>query len=171
YDRALPRLRRFHFPVTLYVTTYYAVKETPIFRLMIQYFLWKTTVNQIDGSTLGIGMTGTFDVGHPAAREAFGETVMAIGETRLSENDRLELCTRLGRSLDVSFDEIRNSRMVSVMTTAEIARAAADGVDIQLHTHRHRLSGGDEGVAREIRDNRAVLEPLVGRRLRHGCYP
>src|SRR5262249_49826858 len=73
--------------------------------------------------------------------------------------------------LDVSFDEIRNSRMVSVMTTAEIARAAADGVDIQLHTHRHRLSGGDEGVAREIRDNRAVLEPLVGRRLRHVCYP
>jgi hypothetical protein len=28
-----------------------------------------------------------------------------------------------------------------------------------------------EAMAREIADNRAVLEPLVGRQLRHLCYP
>src|SRR5579872_2904765 len=34
--------RAFAFPMTLYVTTYYVTKGTPIFRLCVRYMLWKS---------------------------------------------------------------------------------------------------------------------------------
>ena len=42
---------------------------------------------------------------------------------------------------------------------------------MQLHTHRHRFPASHELALRELRDNRAVLEPLAGHPLRHFCYP
>jgi hypothetical protein len=40
-----------------------------------------------------------------------------------------------------------------------------------LHTHRHRFPEEETAASREIADNRAVLEPVVGVPLRHFCYP
>ncbi len=53
----------------------------------------------------------------------------------------------------------------------QIGELAADGVDIQLHTHRHILPADRAGVEREIRDNAAVLEPIAGSAREHFCYP
>jgi peptidoglycan/xylan/chitin deacetylase (PgdA/CDA1 family) len=46
------------------------------------------------------------------------------------------------------------------------------GLDIQLHTHRHRISkAGHFCIEEEVEDNRARLEPLTGQPLQHFCYP
>ena len=37
-----PILREFDYPATLYQTSYYAAKQTPIFRLVVQYMFWKS---------------------------------------------------------------------------------------------------------------------------------
>jgi len=57
------------------------------------------------------------------------------------------------------------------MRPEEIAALAADGIDFQLHTHRHRLPLDRDATEREIRDNRAVLAPVARRDLAHFCYP
>ena len=50
-------------------------------------------------------------------------------------------------------------------------QVAAEGADVQLHTHRHRAPHAPDLLVREIVDNRNRLEPLTGRRAEHFCYP
>ena len=58
------------------------------------------------------------------------------------------------------------------MSPAEVTQLATAGFDIQLHTHRHRLSMDNrDEVAREIQDNRQRLQSWVGAEARHFCYP
>ena len=46
------------------------------------------------------------------------------------------------------------------------------GVDLQLHTHRHRFNGeSQESVRQELHDNRQSLEKLTDQPLVHFCYP
>ena len=48
---------------------------------------------------------------------------------------------------------------------------AADGADIQLHTHRHRTPLDRELFLREIEDNRQSIQAMTGLRASHFCYP
>jgi peptidoglycan/xylan/chitin deacetylase (PgdA/CDA1 family) len=57
------------------------------------------------------------------------------------------------------------------LSSSELAGLHREGLDIQLHTHRHRLPEDPTSVMAEIADNRRVLEPIVGQRLVHLCYP
>jgi peptidoglycan/xylan/chitin deacetylase (PgdA/CDA1 family) len=50
-------------------------------------------------------------------------------------------------------------------------RLAADGADIQLHTHRHRAPLDRELFLREIADNRHSIQAMTGLRPSHFCYP
>ena len=46
------------------------------------------------------------------------------------------------------------------------------GVDIQLHTHRHTLGGGNESIIlREISDNRTMIKKVCSHTPIHFCYP
>jgi len=58
------------------------------------------------------------------------------------------------------------------MRPHEIEHLAKEGVDFQLHTHRHRTPL-DEGLFRkEIRDNRRRIQSMIGpKSLNHFCYP
>ena len=53
----------------------------------------------------------------------------------------------------------------------EVMRLAADGADIQLHTHRHRTPLDRELFLREIEDNRQSIQAMTGLRPSHFCYP
>jgi peptidoglycan/xylan/chitin deacetylase (PgdA/CDA1 family) len=63
------------------------------------------------------------------------------------------------------------SRMLGIMSVGEIAELVRSGFDIELHSHRHRFPAKREDAIREIDDNRSVLEPVTGKRLKHFCYP
>jgi peptidoglycan/xylan/chitin deacetylase (PgdA/CDA1 family) len=71
----------------------------------------------------------------------------------------------------VDLRPVREGRWLSLASVDELRAAAREGLDVQLHTHRHRFPVSRELALRELRDNRAVLEPLAGRALRHFCYP
>ena len=58
------------------------------------------------------------------------------------------------------------------MTVQEANEIAKNGVDIQLHTHRHIFPDDDEHMAlKEIADNKSALESVVDKELKHFCYP
>ena len=57
------------------------------------------------------------------------------------------------------------------MTRDEAAEVARDGIDVELHTHRHRTPNDHALFLREIADNRARIERIRDGVARHFCYP
>ncbi len=59
------------------------------------------------------------------------------------------------------------------MTPDEVSALPRDLVDVQLHTHRHRVPREEEPFRQEIRDNREEIHILRdhGAEAEHFCYP
>lgn len=53
----------------------------------------------------------------------------------------------------------------------DLSKLCAEGLDLQLHTHRHCLPVEDELLADEINANRKVIEELSCRPANHLCFP
>jgi peptidoglycan/xylan/chitin deacetylase (PgdA/CDA1 family) len=178
YRVAWPLLQRYGFSATIYTTSYYCVKEHPVFGLVVEYMLWGTRATTLDLDQLGLDLqrAGTRLRGHVALRDAttrqqLARQIAEHGETACTEEERVAIARFLGRQLDVDYDALAASRILSLMTLAEIGELAAAGADIQAHTHRHRFPPSEHEARRELDDNRRALEPAVGRRLEHFCYP
>ncbi len=169
---AVPVLVELGLPATIYLTTYSSVRETPIFRLVVQYMFWKTGVIELRLSDIGLSDEGSVRIEDDAAREAVAWLIIRYGESApRSEEDRVALCRRLGSVLRVDYEEIVRKRPFTLMTLSEVRGAVELGMDLQLHTHRHRLPAEPDLIRREIEENRSILEPIVGERLYHFCYP
>jgi peptidoglycan/xylan/chitin deacetylase (PgdA/CDA1 family) len=62
--------------------------------------------------------------------------------------------------------------MFAFMAPEEAATLPGQGIDLQLHTHRHRFpSHMPQAVADEIHANRAALARIAPGPFRHLCYP
>ena len=168
---AAPRLKAHGFPATVYVTTYYVDNSNPIYRLVVQYMFWKTRRTVVELPILPMPEVAKVDLTEHSQAERAMWSWIRHGEER-SEAERVELCRRLGELLDVGYDDIVKSRAMQLMSPAEIASLEQAGLDVQLHTHRHRFPNDDrQDAEREIDDNRRSLGRwLAGERL-HFCYP
>ena len=167
---ALPLLRRYRYPATIYVTTYYVVRNHPIFRLVLQYCFWRGTGQTLALDGLWPECRGTVTLGSPKSERALWALIRR-GEWCGDESERVHVSREVARRVGVDYEELARSRRFTLMRGEQIADAAASGAGIELHTHRHRLPLDKVQLHREIAENRSVLEPLVGRRLRHLCYP
>jgi peptidoglycan/xylan/chitin deacetylase (PgdA/CDA1 family) len=168
---AAPLLKTRRLPATVYVTTYYVVHQSPVFRLTVQYMFWKTGRDRIDLATLATSLTGTVDLSDPQGKEETAWSIIRHGEESCTQPQREGLLRRLGSQLGVRYEAIAASRKFSLMTEEEIEELAKQGFDFQLHSHRHRMSENPDQIVGEIRDNRAVLADLVRGPLEHFCYP
>lgn len=172
YRHMLPALEAHGLPATIYVTTYFAERQYPVFDLVVRYLLDRAGPQDLDLAALGIPGGGRYSLGSVAARAEAGEAIMAYERAQLDGVGRHAFGARLGAALRLDYDQIVQQKVFHLMSLDEIAETVERGHDIQLHSHRHRIPFDDpDGLAREIVDNRAVLEPLAKRRLRHFCYP
>lgn len=173
YRWAFPLLQRYRTPAVLYLTTYYFVKQTPVFRLIVSYMFWKSDLSR--ASFEGLGIPALESQGElrltAEAKADLSQEVADHGDDNCDNEGRVALCEALARCLGLDYERIRADRVFSLMAPEELEAMAADLVDIELHTHRHDFPLEAEPAQREIRDNRAVIEPIVGHRLRHFCYP
>lgn len=168
---AMGLVRDFGLPMTFYVTTYYVTKQTPVFRLLVQYLFWKTDRRELNVEGLP-GMDGeTVLIQGTDRGEELKWGLIRHAEEQLDEPGRVALSRELGARLGVDYETLCQDRRLSLMNVEEVARMKAAGVDIQLHTHRHRMPSDAAQMSQEIRDNRAVLEPVVGHPCDHLCYP
>ena len=69
------------------------------------------------------------------------------------------------RPLDIPLAFRRIRKAVEPFATAAMFELAADGFDIQMHTHRHRTPARMDLFEKELRDNRVRIEELTGRDL------
>jgi len=170
YRHGLPLLEEFSFPATVYIATQYTLEHAPVFRLAVQYMFWKTSKRSLDPEGLGLSRIGVASLLNETEKEQISSDIEDFGEFHCNKEQRAALAQELAKRLDVDYSKICASRVLTLMNPEEIRAMAAAGVNIQLHTHHHRFPE-DESAARELAENRAVLEPVVGKALSHFCYP
>lgn len=172
YARAFPVVREFGLPVTLYLTTFYTDFNRPVFDTFCSYLLWKARARALDLKEL-TGAGGRVELSDDAARAAALSTLRGFAaERKLSAGEKDELLQKVARGVGVDYDELSGRRVLHLVNPAEVRELASAGVDVQLHTHRHRTPSERGLFLREIEENRARVRALTGRDdAVHFCYP
>jgi len=171
YAQAFPLLKRYSFPATVYLTTYYCDHNLPLFNHICSYMLWKRR-----GQVLSTpGLTDSplrLDLRSKETQAAaFQELVQFAEDRRLSAEEKDQLARRLASALDIDYDEFVRMRMLHRMNPAEVAAIASAGIDVQLHTHRHRTPHDRTLFRAEIEENRDRITTMTTRNPNHFCYP
>ena len=102
------------------------------------------------------------------AIDQIAQVAAAQGLTGLQKN---AMAARLAQRLNIDYQELVSKRILQLMTPEEVKELAAEGVDFQLHTHRHRTPLEEALFRKEIRDNREHIARSVSGDKTHFCYP
>jgi peptidoglycan/xylan/chitin deacetylase (PgdA/CDA1 family) len=171
YRRAFPLIQEFDVPVTLYLTTFYSHYQRPVFDLMCSYLLWKGRGKALDlqkftGQSFGTNLQ-TLD----EREDVLGRIRAFAHQQKLSADEKDAFAALLAAQLDVDYDAVLEERVMHNLTPAEVGILNAGGIDIQLHTHRHRTPMDRGLFLREIEDNRQSIREMTGKIPTHFCYP
>ena len=172
YQTALPKLKQYGFPATVYQTTYYCDHDRPIFHLVCSYILWKRR-----GEVLNVGkrfgLPALMDLRTEGSRQAILDQLVANSKAQnFSEHEKNQVAKELAEALAIDYSGLVKKRVLQLMRSHEIAELASHGIDFQLHTHRHRTPFDAALFSREIRDNRRSLEAMIpNESFTHFCYP
>jgi|SRR6185437_14377691 len=168
YLRAWPLLREYGFPATLYWTTYYSTRPYAVFDPMLSYLLWK-------------GRERTLTLNHPSLqcdlrdagdRNRAFTTIYEFSKADAWTADRKEaFLGELARLLGIDYALVKSKRVLHLITPAEARSMVAEGLDLQLHTHRHRVPTQRDQFAAELADNLRVIYHAAGTTPAHFCYP
>ena len=171
YRCAWPLLKAYEQPATVYLTTYYCEHDLPVFPLVLSYVLWKGRGQRVELAT-GAGRPVPVDTGSVDGR-ARAETMILdhAQQEAMSAREKDELAGRLADALGVDYERIRARRLLHIMNPGEVRELAAEGVDFQLHTHRHRSPLDESRYRAELSSNRERIETSTGTVANHFCYP
>ncbi len=172
YKQAYPLVvKRFGFPVTVYLTTYYSDLQRPIFGLMCSYLMWKAR-------RLGTVALTEFGIKEPVnlrsepARQAAEKQLAHWADSlQITGEQKDQVAARLADQLGVDYQDLCRKRILQLMSEREVKQLAKEGVDFQLHTHRHRSPLNEELFRREIRENRTHIVNATRHPAQHFCYP
>lgn len=172
FTEAAPILQHYHFPATLYVTSYYVDERQPVLNLLVQYLFWKTSMLTFNMSSIDQRLHGRFNPQKPAEREIAEQSLIEFAEHYLTSAERPDFLVRLARELQLDSAKVLGKDELRIVSRDQISALSKSDIDIQLHSHRHRFPQDSRAdAASEIADNRAVLEAVVGQKLTHFCYP
>jgi len=171
---ALPILQKYGYPATVYLRTDYCYYQRPVFHPVCPYLLWKQRHSIVPANSK-LGWLESQDLRTQEGRARAWSSIQRIGGTgQLSDEDRDVVLMELARNIGVDYESFLESRILQIMSPAEVSAIAEEGVDIQLHTHRHRLIttlDQDHELRTEIEENRTRILQLTGRNPVHFCYP
>jgi peptidoglycan/xylan/chitin deacetylase (PgdA/CDA1 family) len=171
YRQAYPLLKKYDVPVTVYQTTYYSDNPMPVFNLICSYMLWKHRAEKLDGLP-ELGLNQPTDLSTQLGRhQAVRCLIERAARENLTGRDKNAIAGRLAQQLGIDYADLTSKRILQLMNAQEISEIAKNGVDVQLHTHRHRTPANAVQFQRELDDNRRRIESLTGKSAQHFCYP
>lgn len=171
YRHMLPVLREHGLPATLYVSTYYVQRQLPVFDVALQYLLAKAPRRTIDLRRTTVGADVALDLDNPSQKARAMELILAQAVT-MNGPQAFDLLRTLAAHMDLDMSAWFDHRVFHLMTAEEVRESAAQGLDIQLHTHRHRLTVDRvQDLTKELADNRTQLSTMTNSTLDHFCYP
>lgn len=147
HTHMLPVLEALGLPSTVYVTSWYVDRSLPVVNKAVDYLFAR------------------------AGRDQKRAKPKAVEIDALPYEQREPALRDLSSSLGLPFDWWE-ARQFHSMTAAEVGDCLRRGMDVQLHTHRHRAAPAT--LARELEENRALLAEWTGvpaAHFTHFCYP
>jgi peptidoglycan/xylan/chitin deacetylase (PgdA/CDA1 family) len=171
--RVVPLLREFGAPATVYIATYYSGRGQPIFDTALRYVLWRGRASGAElGDLLPAPARRPLRVASAAGAEAAWAALFRRSRAEDMTADAKDALLRcVARRVGVDHDAFVASGMFQVMSPGQVRALPRDLVDVQLHTHRHRVPAARAAFEREIADNRAHLLPMGVASATHFCYP
>jgi len=156
---AAPILAEFGYQATVYLSTYYSQFNRPIFDIMLRYLLWKGADRSI--FLPGI-LTETIALNEDGQRAVIAKVRTAAFRGRMTGQEKDKLLSNIADALNIDYEELCRKRLLQTMNAEETRAVKRQGHDIQMHTHRHRVSRDRELFAREIQQNRQWIEQTIG---------
>jgi peptidoglycan/xylan/chitin deacetylase (PgdA/CDA1 family) len=168
YLRAWPLLREYAFPATLYWTTYYSTRPYAVFDPMLSYLLWKGQPRTLVLREPGLRC----DLKSLEERKRAFTTVHGYAKANAWSAERKEaFLAELAGLLGIDYAAIKSRRVLHLISPAEAHSMVAEGLDLQLHTHRHRVPREHDGFAAELAENSRMLREAGAKTPSHFCYP
>lgn len=157
YQRAFPILRHFNFPATVYLTSYYSSYNRPVFDVMCSYLLWKGQRRILDTTGL-MAQPATFQLNNSHVRESVAHAIQVFArKSRFSAAQKDDLLSVIAERLGVDYQSILKNRILHLLSAEELTELSAEGVDIELHTHRHHAPKSREYFRAELEENRKAI--------------
>lgn len=168
YLRGFPVIRKYGFPLTVYLTTYYSEYNRPVFDTMASYLLWKSGGPLVWPELLQSPADLSDEVQRNSADRQIKEYALAH---RLSGSQKDALLEQLASRLQIDYSDLRRRRLLHLVTPAEASVMSDAGVDLQLHTHRHRVYLEEDYFHSELDDNVARIRAIAPNGSpKHFCY-
>jgi peptidoglycan/xylan/chitin deacetylase (PgdA/CDA1 family) len=167
YQYCRPLLNEFGFPSTVYVTTYHVAYNRAPFDIMCRYLLWKAQVQKLNWPEV-LSEPATLDEGGRAL--CGSEIFQFAARHKMSGREKDDLLAELAGRLGIDYGQLCRDRVLHLANPEEIERWSREA-DLQLHTHRHRVSKRQETMYKELHDNIGALEHMIGGTRRHLAYP
>ena len=167
YRDCRPVLKEYGYPYTVYMTTYYLEYNRPVFDPMCGYLLWKARGRRLQWDGVLSSPVVLDDKGRADAESAICRHAAQHG---LSGCDKDALLAELAGRLDIDYEALCRKRVLHLVNSEE-ARTWAGEADIQLHTHRHRVSRSKDALFAQLEKNRERLKNVLGKTCVHLAYP
>jgi len=156
---AAPILAEFGYPATVYLSSYYSMFNRPIFDIMLRYLLWKGSNRKINlpeilPCSVLLDRQGQLDVCEAVRKFAF--------DNQMTGQEKDAMLGRIAAALEIDYELLCQKRLLQTMNAAEVRAMKEQGYDIQMHTHRHRVSRKRELFEREIDQNREWIQRTAG---------
>lgn len=172
----VPVLKALNLPATLYVTTYYVTRGGPVLNVMLDFMVKRAPAASLRYDDLVPRETPPgFPEDSVGGRSWIAARLAAAADQLPTLPERIEFVREIAHRLGNDFDGLVRERIFDLMSESELQAAQASGVDIQLHTHTHRMHDfSPEKVLEELSENRRQLARMLKRPLqsfRHFCFP
>ncbi len=171
YLRGFPAVRNYGFPLTIYLTTYYSEYNRPVFDTMASYLLWKAGRS---GRTLVWPelLQNRAELADEGQRNQADRQIKAYAlQHRLSGGQKDALLEQLASRLQIDYSDLCRRRLLHLVTPREARAMSEAGIDLELHTHRHRVYLEQEYFHAELDDNITRIRAIAPHaNPKHFCY-
>jgi peptidoglycan/xylan/chitin deacetylase (PgdA/CDA1 family) len=171
---ALPILQRFGYPSTVYLRTDYCAIPRPVYPPVGPYLLWKRR-DRVAAPSQELGWTEEQDLRTVEGRKrAWASILQQVDEHENTPTERDAILEKMAGHIGLDYPAFVKTRILQIMDRQDVAAIADAGVDVQLHTHHHRLIpslGLGEKLRFEIEENQRQILAMTGKRAVHFCYP
>jgi peptidoglycan/xylan/chitin deacetylase (PgdA/CDA1 family) len=167
----LPLLEKHSLPATLYVYTGAVDTQKALPNILLPALIHFSKEKKLCIKDPSTASELVLNINNDSTKKESAEIIQNI-VGNLNEGLIESFCCLVAEELGFDYDQIIKSRQFSFMNYGEISEANQRGLDIQLHTHSHKLDRNiPEDIETEILSNRKSLSPYVNSSLNHFCYP
>ena len=120
---AVPQLRKFGYPATLYLTTHYCRHQVPLFNLITGYLIWKSGRTSLELPAFGVDEVLPVTT-YPERQVVVNRVVEWAASQSAGTEEKDAIARSLAGLLGLDYDRILRARILQLMNPAEVADAA-----------------------------------------------